>query len=189
MSNDSSYFTLREFSLSSIHAQNSRLLNFPINFILNFDKVALIESSSFQIYQGHHGDVNAINSNLILPSTSFIEKNTFYSNTLAIVQKTKKVLFNPGNSRDDWKILNALIDNFGFFGVARCRSAAFRESSWFHQTAGRLFRLYCSLFWIFCPSSVALPVYFDFCSVCLRRSLQIAHFSINSVDADVTLSR
>jgi len=114
VSNDSSYFTLREFSLSSIHAQNSKLLNFPINFILNFDKVALVKSSAFQVYQGHHGDVNAINSNLILPSTSFIEKNTFYSNTLAVVQKTKKILFNPGNSRDDWKILNALIDNFGF---------------------------------------------------------------------------
>lgn len=114
VSNDSSYFTLREFSLSSIHAQNSDLLNFPINFILNFDKTTLIKSSAFQVYQGHHGDVNAINSNLILPSTSFIEKNTFYSNTLAVVQKTKRVLFNPGNSRDDWKILNALIDNFGF---------------------------------------------------------------------------
>jgi NADH-quinone oxidoreductase subunit G len=114
VSNDSSYFTLREFNLSSIHAQNSNFLNFSINFILNFDKVALIKSSAFQIYQGHHGDVNAVNSNLILPSTSFIEKNTFYSNTLAVVQKTKKVLFNPGNSRDDWKILNALIDNFGF---------------------------------------------------------------------------
>ncbi len=114
VSNDSSYFTLREFNLSSIHAQNSDLLNFPINFILNFDKTTLVKSSAFQVYQGHHGDVNAINSNLILPSTSFIEKNTFYSNTLAVVQKTKKVLFNPGNSRDDWKILNALIDNFGF---------------------------------------------------------------------------
>ena len=114
VSNDSSYFALREFNLSSIHSQNSNLLNFPINFILNFDKVDLINSSAFQIYQGHHGDINAINSNLILPSTSFIEKNTFYSNSLAVVQKTKKVLFNPGNSRDDWKILNALIDSFGF---------------------------------------------------------------------------
>jgi len=114
VSNDSSYFALREFNLSSNHSQNSNLLNSPINYILNFDKVGLVNPSVFQVYQGHHGDINAINSNLILPSTSFIEKNTFYSNSLAIVQKTKKVLFNPGNSRDDWKILNALIDNFGF---------------------------------------------------------------------------
>lgn len=114
VSNDSSYFALKEFNLSSIHSQNSNLLNFSINFILNFDKISLSNPCAFHIYQGHHGDINAISSDLILPSTSFIEKNTFYSNSLAIVQKTKKVLFNPGNSRDDWKILNALIDSFGF---------------------------------------------------------------------------
>jgi NADH dehydrogenase/NADH:ubiquinone oxidoreductase subunit G len=101
VSNDSSYFTIKEFNLSSIHSQNSNLLSSPISFILNFDKVNLVNPSAFQIYQGHHGDINAISSDLILPSTSFIEKNTFYSNSLAIVQKTKKVLFNPGNSRDD----------------------------------------------------------------------------------------
>lgn len=33
---------------------------------------------------------------------------------MCIVQKTKKVLFNPGNSRDDWKIINSLIEVFGF---------------------------------------------------------------------------
>lgn len=114
ISNDSSYLSTKEFNLSSSHSQNSHLLNFPINFVLNYDKSVLVDSSAFQIYQGHHGDTNAINSNLIFPSTSFIEKNSFYSNSLAIVQKTKKILFSPGNSRDDWKILNALIDNFGF---------------------------------------------------------------------------
>jgi NADH-quinone oxidoreductase subunit G len=101
ISNDSSYFALKEFNFSSAHSQNNDLLNFPINFILNFDKVALANPHAFQIYQGHHGDINAINSDLIFPSTSFIEKNTFYSNSLAVVQKTKRVLFNPGNSRDD----------------------------------------------------------------------------------------
>jgi NADH dehydrogenase/NADH:ubiquinone oxidoreductase subunit G len=33
---------------------------------------------------------------------------------LGIVQKTKKALFSPGNSRDDWKVLNALSEVFGF---------------------------------------------------------------------------
>lgn len=114
MSNNLSYFSAKEFNLSSAHSQNNHLLTFPINFVLNFDKETLLDTPAFQIYQGHHGDKNALNSNLIFPSTSFIEKNSFYSNSLAIVQKTKKILFNPGNSRDDWKILNALIDNLGF---------------------------------------------------------------------------
>lgn len=101
MSNNSSYFSVKEFNLSSVHSQNSHLLNFPVSFVLNFDKECLKHSSSFFIYQGHHGDINAFNSNLIFPSTSFIEKNSFYANSLAMVQKTKKVLFSPGNSRDD----------------------------------------------------------------------------------------
>jgi NADH dehydrogenase/NADH:ubiquinone oxidoreductase subunit G len=69
--------------------------------VLNFDKKVSTNTPSFQIYQGHHGDTNASNSNLILPSTAFIEKNSFYSNSLGVVQKTKKILFSPGNSRDD----------------------------------------------------------------------------------------
>ncbi len=114
ISNESSYFSVKEFNLFAPHSQNDQLLNFPINFVLNFDKSVISSSLAFQIYQGHHGDINAACSNLLLPSTSFIEKSSFYSNSLAIVQKTKKVLFSPGNSRDDWKILNALIDSFGF---------------------------------------------------------------------------
>lgn len=114
VSNDSSYFSTKEFNLCTPHAQNSHLLNFPVNFVLNFDRKITSGSRAFQIYQGHHGDINAACSNLVLPSTSFIEKSSFYSNSLAVVQRTKKVLFSPGNSRDDWKILNALIDSFSF---------------------------------------------------------------------------
>lgn len=80
--------------------QNHNLFCFPIDFILNFDR-NLIYSNGFKVYQGHHGDLNAPASNAILPATSFVEKNSFYANSFAIVQKTKKALFNPGNSRDD----------------------------------------------------------------------------------------
>lgn len=114
VSNNASYFSVKEFNFCSVHSQNNRLLNFPVDFILNFDKSVISNNSAFKIYQGHHGDINAGTSDLIFPSTSFIEKNSFYANSLAVVQKTKKVLFNPGNSRDDWKILNALIDSFSF---------------------------------------------------------------------------
>jgi NADH dehydrogenase/NADH:ubiquinone oxidoreductase subunit G len=68
--------------------------------LLNFDR-SIVSGNSFKVYQGHHGDLNAPYANVIFPSTSFIEKNAFYSNLLGIVQKTKKVLFSPGNSRDD----------------------------------------------------------------------------------------
>jgi NADH dehydrogenase/NADH:ubiquinone oxidoreductase subunit G len=54
-----------------------------------------------KVYQGHHGDISATLSNVVLPSTSFIEKNSLYGNILGMVQKTKKVLFSVGDSRDD----------------------------------------------------------------------------------------
>jgi NADH-quinone oxidoreductase subunit G len=57
--------------------------------------------NNFKVYQGHHGDSAANFSNLILPATSFIEKNSSYANILGMVQKTKKILFSPGNSRED----------------------------------------------------------------------------------------
>jgi NADH-quinone oxidoreductase chain G len=99
-------------------AQSYSLLdnNYSINYLVNYDdKNKLLNSKkNFTIYQGHHGDISAINSNLIFPSTSFIEKNSLYLNFLGTVQKTKKVLFNVGNSRDDWKIINAIIHFLGF---------------------------------------------------------------------------
>lgn len=80
--------------------QNHNLFCFPFDFILNFDR-NLVSSGGFKVYQGHHGDLNASTSNVILPATSFVEKSSFYANSSAVVQKTKKALFSPGNSRDD----------------------------------------------------------------------------------------
>jgi NADH-quinone oxidoreductase subunit G len=66
---------------------------------LNFNEVG--NFNTFKIYQGHHGDIGSSISNLILPTTAFIEKNSTYSNIFGFVQKTKKALFSPGNARDD----------------------------------------------------------------------------------------
>ena len=109
-----SEFSLCELSLGTTADNFSS--SHGIDFFFNFDSVESFcrNSNSLKVYQGHHGDVNASTSNLILPTTAFIEKNSTYSNVLGIVQKTKKALFSPGNSRDDWKVLNALSEVFGF---------------------------------------------------------------------------
>jgi NADH-quinone oxidoreductase subunit G len=77
------------------------VLNHNINYLVSYDEIGFKKFSDFTIYQGHHGDISASLANLILPSTSFIEKSSFYLNFGGILQKTKKVLFNAGNSRDD----------------------------------------------------------------------------------------
>jgi NADH dehydrogenase (ubiquinone) Fe-S protein 1 len=110
-----SEFSFSELALGANAVDSSNNLH-GIDFFFNFDKIKTFykNSNSFKVYQGHHGDINASISNLILPTTAFIEKNSTYSNVLGIVQKTKKALFSPGNSRDDWKVLNALSEVFSF---------------------------------------------------------------------------
>jgi NADH-quinone oxidoreductase subunit G len=98
----STNFSVKELGFLSSHSQNCKLLSFPINWLCNYDSELVgLSNDSLTIYQGHHGDINASKSSIILPSTAFIEKNSFYSNIFGMVQKTKKILFNAGNSRDD----------------------------------------------------------------------------------------
>jgi len=93
----------KELNYLGSSQSNSLFNNYSINYLVNYDdkNKSLTSNKNFTIYQGHHGDISAINSNLIFPSTSFIEKNSLYLNFLGSIQKTKKVLFNVGNSRDD----------------------------------------------------------------------------------------
>lgn len=110
---NSSFFSIQEMGFSGNHTQNSLLINHSVEWLYNYDSV-LDSKPLLRVYQGHHGDVGASSSNAVLPSTSFIEKSSLYSNILGMVQRTKKVLFSVGDSRDDWKIINALIEVLGF---------------------------------------------------------------------------
>jgi NADH dehydrogenase (ubiquinone) Fe-S protein 1 len=73
---------------------------------------SIIEKSldSFVVYQGHQGNSNALKANLILPGSSYIEKEVTYLNTEGRAQKTQKVLLSPGKARNDSSILSTLID-------------------------------------------------------------------------------
>jgi NADH dehydrogenase/NADH:ubiquinone oxidoreductase subunit G len=97
---NSSFFSTQEVGFSGNHTQNSLLVKQSVEWLYNYDTV-LDSNPLLRIYQGHHGDVGAASSNAILPSTSFIEKSSLYSNILGMVQRTKKVLFSVGDSRDD----------------------------------------------------------------------------------------
>ena len=96
-------FSNRLLSELAFDSKNETKSN--INFLFNYDDAVV---RGFNVYLGHHGDLNASNSNVILPTSSFVEKNTHHLNVFGIVQKTKKVLFNVGDSRNDWSVVNAL---------------------------------------------------------------------------------
>ena len=72
-----------------------------------------IPENSFVIYQGHTGDEGAYYADLILPSSSYLEKSSLFVNTDGRPQLASKVVSSPGFSHDDWMILRAISEELG----------------------------------------------------------------------------
>lgn len=53
-------------------------------------------------------------ANIVLPGTSFLEKDGTFTNTERRVQRVRKAIEPVGNSMPDWKILCALFEAFGY---------------------------------------------------------------------------
>lgn len=72
-----------------------------------------IPEDAFVIYQGHTGDEGAYYADLILPTSSYLEKVGTYVNTDGRPQQTRAALSSPGFSQDDWMVLRALSEELG----------------------------------------------------------------------------
>nr|YP_010577897.1 NADH dehydrogenase subunit 11 [Cryptomonas pyrenoidifera]UZP15117.1 NADH dehydrogenase subunit 11 [Cryptomonas pyrenoidifera] len=66
-------------------------------------------TSKFIIFQGHHGCLNAQNADLILPSTSFVEKTSIYANCEGRYQFSQSCTLPLGKSKHGSAILSALV--------------------------------------------------------------------------------
>jgi NADH dehydrogenase (ubiquinone) Fe-S protein 1 len=69
-------------------------------------------SSKFIIFQGHHGCLVAQKSNIILPCTSFLEKNSSHANCEGIYQNSNCAISPLGHSKNSSLILYDIIYNF-----------------------------------------------------------------------------
>ena len=69
--------------------------------------------NAYVIYLGHHGDIAASISDVILPTPAYTEKSSTYMNIEGrVIQSTK--CHNPlGEAREEWKIFRVLSDLFG----------------------------------------------------------------------------
>jgi len=83
------------FDLGFYPGKRSLIFNknkFKTLFLVGADKTKSYgDRKSVLIYQGHHGDVGAKNSDFILPSTSFVEKESTYINFEGLVQRTETI--------------------------------------------------------------------------------------------------
>jgi len=83
-------------------------INSKLNFLYNTDNNTIINKDSFNIYIGHHFTENAQNSNLLLPSSTFFEKKSYYLNIEGKFQKTMKILEKKNLTKKDSSIFSNL---------------------------------------------------------------------------------
>jgi NADH-quinone oxidoreductase subunit G len=76
-------------------------------FNLGADEID-IAPGAFVVYIGTHGDRGAHRADVILPGATYTEKSGLYVNTEGRVQLASRVIFPPGEAREDWAILRAL---------------------------------------------------------------------------------
>lgn len=81
-------------------------------FNLGADEIA-IEPGAFVVYIGTHGDRGAHRADVILPGAAYTEKSGLYVNTEGRVQRAFRVVFPPGEAREDWAVLRALSGALG----------------------------------------------------------------------------
>ncbi|MFH5923684.1 NADH-quinone oxidoreductase subunit NuoG [Roseomonas xinghualingensis] len=74
---------------------------------------SLIAPGTFVIYQGHHGDRAAGRADVILPGSTYLEKDGTYASTEGRVQRGRRAVFAPGEAREDWRILRAASELLG----------------------------------------------------------------------------
>lgn len=94
-----------------ISLKKAKFLNLKLIFCLGDSLLNLkhFSKDSFIVYNNHHGNSITNFANLILPTASFIEKNSVFVNIEGRYQKTKSLLFGPGSSKADKDIFFELI--------------------------------------------------------------------------------
>jgi len=99
-------------------------INYNLNLVKRkFDLLFVIEdsdclpeflNSSFTVFLGHHGCLNAQKSNLVLPTTSFVEKNARFANFQGRYQNCYPALSSLGCSKDSSVVIFNILTSFWY---------------------------------------------------------------------------
>jgi NADH dehydrogenase/NADH:ubiquinone oxidoreductase subunit G len=79
-----------------------------IFLIIGESKFKKTKASELAVYIGTHGNFFASNSDVILPSCSYVEKRGTFINCEGQIQQTNVATLAPGESREDYNILQAI---------------------------------------------------------------------------------
>ena len=83
---------------------------FDVVYLLGQDNLNFSKKNEFVIYQGSHGDKGAEIADIILPGAAYTEQNGYFTNLEGILQKAYKASYPPGEAKEDWQIINELVE-------------------------------------------------------------------------------
>jgi len=83
---------------------------FKLIYLLGQDDLDFNKKDEFVIYQGSHGDKGAEIADIILPGAAYTEQSGHYTNLEGKIQKAYKASYPPGDSKEDWQIINDLAE-------------------------------------------------------------------------------
>jgi NADH-quinone oxidoreductase subunit G len=112
--------------------QATRSGELTVLYLLGADELDLSQTGdAFVIYQGSHGDCGARRADVILPGAAYTEKCATYVNTEGRVQMTERVIFPPGDAREDWAVIRALSEylemTLPFNSLSDLRTALYKD--------------------------------------------------------------
>ena len=83
---------------------------FEIIYLVGQDNLNFEKKDEFIIYQGSHGDKGAELADIILPGSAYTEQDGYYTNLEGKIQKAYKASYPPGESKEDWLIINEIAE-------------------------------------------------------------------------------
>ncbi len=114
LSNDASTVGSYDLGIVTSNDRSNKVIegikknNFKILFLLGQDNFNFKKKGEFVIYIGTHGDRGAEISDVILPGAAYTEQDGYYTNLEGKLQKAYKASYPPGESKEDWSIINEL---------------------------------------------------------------------------------
>jgi NADH-quinone oxidoreductase subunit G len=83
---------------------------FDIVYLVGQDNLNFEKKDEFIIYQGSHGDAGAELADIILPGSAYTEQEGYFTNLEGKLQKAYKASYPPGESKEDWSIINEIAE-------------------------------------------------------------------------------
>ena len=114
LSKDASSVGAYDLDILNLNEENNSIFKriknnqFDILFLFGQDNLILEKKNEFVVYVGSHGDRGAEIADVILPGSTYIEQDGYFTNLEGKIQKAYKSSYPPGKAKEDWEIINDL---------------------------------------------------------------------------------